>query len=333
MTTMVELKPGDGTLTRRILKSCRSAGIEVDTQTRYTKWGPKIEAYLVPKTIHDEELARREAEKEAQYAARQRKVEQQKAASRRRRIGELSERFPLLDAEIVDSLADAETVLSPDETGYQHGIGTKSYWDKLGFRAMGSPAGFVVRGKRLFEVYHHSCLKPKRSRLTAAELEERWIRGYGTKELVLAQALRFANRLQKVRHHPDLYQLKDRWITSHQDNLVEGRVARVEKKMCWGCDGSGIAIDEDYDGFDDDFVADCLRCYGTGVWSRSTLYEHRFDIDKKRFVFHSYVRPRVVSDEAGANATVYGRPFDAEELPLPPQSVIVELLKKLLGND
>lgn len=330
MNRTVKLTPGDGTLTRRILKRCRSAGIEVETTTRFTKYGPQIEAYCVPQDIHDEEAARRDAEMEAKRAEQQQKLQQVEEACRQSRIDELSQRFPHLDADIIDSLAiNNRTVLSPEKTGYQHGIATKTYWNKLGFRVTGPPAGVVVRGKRLFDVYCTRCLRPNRSKLTVDELEKRWMLRYGKGQLLLAHTLRIANKLQKVWKHPDVYSFKDRWITNHQSYLLDGRVTRVENRMCWDCDGTGTDSDC-YGEFDD---VECETCNGTGVWSARTLYEHRFEIEGRQFVFHSYIRPRVVSDELGTNAPVYGRPFDKAELPLPPQEIVVTLLKTLMLKD
>jgi hypothetical protein len=103
---------------------------------------------------------------------------------------------------------------------------------------------------------------------------------------VLAHAIRIANRLQKVVRHPDLYSLKDQWIEANQDHLIEGRIARVETRTCWGCHGAGTVSDY----WDDE--EECGRCDGTGIYSSRTLYEHHFEIVGQRFVFHSYVEPK-----------------------------------------
>ena len=178
-----------------------------------------------------------------------------------------------------------------------------------------------MQGSRLYPVYAADCLTEKRSRITAEQLTEQWRKKYGSEEIVLVEAIRFANRLQKVKKHPEFYAMKDTWIRQNQHQLVDGRVARVQNKMCWDCNGNGNVCGDT-----------CGHCRGTGIYSSRTLYEHNFEIGGRKYCFHSYVRPEHLSEEPGADLLHYGHPFTPGELPMPPQSVLVSFIKMLLEH-
>lgn len=323
---LVALYPGDGTLTRRILNRCRKAGIKVHIDTEAVRigrrrWGRKTLVYHVPSLIHDEELARRDAEIRKNKEGKKLKEEKEKELRAARRANELSEMFPQLPTGTIEFLAcSGKRIYLPNQIGYQYHIGTKSYWKQLGFAVNSEPNGIVVKGQRLFDTYSSDRLVPRSSRMTVERLKAQWLAKYDDEQLVLAQAIRIANRLQKVKKNRSFYDVKDRWIKAHQDQLTEGRIARVETRTCWGCDGSGS------DGL-------CYRCDGIGVYSSRTLYEHSFEIAGQRFVFHSYIRPQVVSEERAEDSHNYGRPFAADELPCPPQSVILSLIESMMASD
>lgn len=327
---LVALYPGDGTLTRRILKRCRQAGIDIQHVAEAVligrgRWGSRTIAYHVPRLIHDEEAVRRDAELLQEEGEEWKQLADSRAAFRQCRLAELAEEFPQLTADTIKVLVDSgKLVYSPDRIGYQYGVATKTYWKQLGFNVTGEPNGIVVKGERLFDTYSSDRLVPRSSRMTVEHLKAQWLAKYGDEQLVLAHAIRFANRLQKVKKNRSFYDLKDRWIKAHQEQLTEGRIARVETRTCWGCDGSGN---------DDLFDSECYRCDGTGVYSSRTLYEHCFEIAGQRFVFHSYVRPKAVSEERAEDMKNYGRPFTADELPCPPQSVLVSLIESLMPSD
>jgi len=101
----------------------------------------------------------------------------------------------------------------------------------------------------------------------------------------------------------------------------------VEEKECWSCCGQGYFSD-----YEDDFDDECDRCGGTGLYSQRTLYEHNFEIDGHMFCFHSYTKPERLSEAKGVDLANYGRPFKKDELPLPPQQLIVELIKDLMSE-
>lgn len=321
------LEVGDGTLTRRILKRCRDAGVKYETETSFVKirrdkYGSRTDAYLVPSAIYEEELARRELELEARSQKDAAERMQRQNETRQRRMLEVSDRFPLLEAVSIEKLVDSQrSIHSESEVGYQFGVGTKNYWSQLGYTATGQPNGFLVRGRRLCNTYSSRQLQPKKSRMTVEQLQRKWLKKYGTPELVVAQAIRFANRLQKVKRISEFYPLKDRWIVANQDRLVEGRVARVESRHCWSCGGTGEYYGDD----------DCDRCGGTGIYSSKTLYEHEFLICGTRFHFHSYARPEVaLAEGTGKNDKPFGRPFLSEEMPVPPQRTIIQLIQSMM---
>lgn len=314
------LVPGDRTLTRRILKRCRDSGIKYKVEEKairigHRRWGTTVVAYSVPEHIFQEESARRDEEKQAAESKVRAKLQ-----------AKLREKFPHLSQSTIESLsASGKQVSSHEETGYQHGVATKSYWKQLGFAAISEPTGVVVIGNRLYDTYRSFQVRPIKSRITVERLEAEWLQKYGDEKLALAQAVRIANRLQKVRRHPDFYDLKDRWIESHQDHLTLGRITRIENQCCWGCMGTGTSngrCEED----------ECERCDGTGIYSSRTLYEHQFEIAGQRFVFHSRICPESLSNEPATNSQQFGRPFTSNELPCPPQDVLVRLIQKLFRN-
>lgn len=198
MRSRVKLKAGDRTLSRRILRRCRDAGIDVPREIRRVnigryRYGTKIEAYVVPEDIHDEEVARITKE-------RDRKRQEHRAAIRQRAIAELTEKFPQLPPQTIEVLADSpKGIYAENKVGYQFGLGTKTYWYNLGYRVTGKPTAIMVKGKRLYDLYDKSSLLPKKSRLSVKQIEAQWLDKYKTKRLVLAQSIRFANRLQKVK--------------------------------------------------------------------------------------------------------------------------------------
>ncbi|MEQ8853625.1 hypothetical protein [Gimesia sp.] len=241
------------------------------------------------------------------------RIEQFRAA----RVAELASQYPKLDRQIIlQFVIDGTNIIASDELGYQFGNGTKNYWSNLGFRTAGNPWGCHINGKRIYSIYNCRSLRAKKTKLTVKQLNKAWLKKYKTEELLLANALKLVNRLQKVNRIDEVYSLKDQWIEANQHNLTEGKFVRRETKVCWSCDG----------GYDD-----CWSCGGTGIYSDRTLYEHNFNIAGQDICFHSYVKPEILSDGKGADLRNYGRPFKRSDLPLPPQHLIVELIKELMA--
>ncbi len=108
---------------------------------------------------------------------------------------------------------------------------------------------------------------------------------YGDDRLILAHAIRIANRLQKACWIDGFYQLKDRWILANQHELSEGHFVRQELSYCYNCNGKGQCRNRA-----------CVNCDGTGIHRTRYLYEHHFDIAGSRFVFHSYLKPQFVGE-------------------------------------
>lgn len=317
-----ELIPGDRTLTRRILKRCRDGGHHFDVETEMVRigrdrYGSKTIAYHVPRSIFEEESARWEEELRLKAEAVERKLEKARVEARQKLIASLIEKFPQVPEHQLEKLVDTgNRVFSPQETGYQFGVGTRAYWQQLGFAVKGESSGVVIHQKRIFKTYDTSVLRQIKRRVSESTLLSRWRKKYGSDAVVLAQAVRFGNRLQKVKKLPSFYTLKDEWIRANQCNLISGR----ETRTCWDCDGTGKRYYGD----------DCWKCDGTGIYSSRTLYEHRFDIEGTTFTFHSYVKPKTVAEEQAENRRVFGRPFKKDELPCPPQHVIISVIETLL---
>lgn len=323
------LPVGDKALTRRVLKRCRDAGIAFETETKSVKigrnqYGTKTTGYIVPSDILKEEHDRRAIELESKAKREADERAERLLSFRARQLEEVASDFPQLSSATVKRLVDSgRSIFSDADVGYQYQVGTKNYWNKLGFSVSGHPTGYLVRGKSIFDTYPARQLTLKESRLTVEMLNRMWQTRYGSEALVLAQAIRFANRLQKVRKVTDFYELKNRWMIANQQNLTDGRVTRIETRPCWSCNGTG-----EYSLFND-----CYKCGGTGIYSSKTLYEHEFLIHGTRFRFHSYKAPKVVlsqADDSFDDKKAFGSPFEKDELPVPNQLVIVQLIKQLM---
>lgn len=268
-------------------------------------------------TFLDQKQKEKEAEERKKETQKQKEEEKRKAEA----IDKLANQYPSLDRNIIRKLVtDRTRIISRDSIGYQFGHGTKSYWNDLGFRVDDEPVGCLIRGKQLHDIYSKRSLVPKRSQKTVKQLKQDWLKKYGTRNLLLANALKIANRLQKVHRISDFYDMKDKWIQVNQSNLIEGKIARHERKTCWSCGGEG-----------ENGYEECYKCGGSGIYSSRTLYEHKFNIASQNFCFHSYVRPASLSEENGADLKHYGRPFNRSELPLPPQNLIIELIKNMMA--
>src|SRR5690606_31975542 len=94
------------------------------------------------------------------------------------RIQELKARFPQLSSDQIDSIDDC-LVFSPEQLGYQVGYGTKTYWERLGYRVAGEPSGVVVRGSRIYSVFHRYALMEKKSNASVETRWEEWCKRLG----------------------------------------------------------------------------------------------------------------------------------------------------------
>jgi len=77
------------------------------------------------------------------------------------------------------------------------------------------------------------------------------------------------------------YKVKDEWIRLNQQFLADGKVARQETH--WGGEPSRV------------------------------LYVHTFDVHGKRFYFHSYHAPVLLSEERAEDLPAYGTPMSEEQ--------------------
>ena len=174
------------------------------------------------------------------------------------------------------------------------------------------------------------------TKLSAEKLFTTWCAMFPCEESAIAHAIWITNRLVKNKARSSrrkFYSIKDAWLRRHQDCLSEGRVARMEERPCWDCDGTGKAEPAccwKCDGMGEmewgeecwkcdglgvvNSDGECSRCYGTGIHSRHILYEHRLTVAGQRYSFHSYTAPDCVSDEPGEDSESYGGCFSEEEL-------------------
>ncbi len=171
---------------------------------------------------------------------------------------------------------------------------------------------------------------PNWSKMSSPELWHAWRALHTSDELAIAAAVFTGNRLVKTNSCRNtrlrFYQCKDLWIQEHQPDLTRGRIARVETRKCWDCDGSGMAYDYGFGGMDQ-----CERCDGTGIFSERNLYLHEFLIECMPFKFHSYMKPERLDEEPAEDCKEYGTPFTKDEekgLPLP-LSGVLQMLRYL----
>jgi hypothetical protein len=310
---MSVLQPGDATLTRRCKKRCEAIGVEVRTTTKWNGWGYVVTGYLIPTSILEEEQARRESERAAARA----KEAVDSIRRQQEKLSEVRAAHPSLTEDQIAQIDPALPVYCVDEVGYLHGRAIESYWASLGFLVPdgAKPCGTLIDGSNVLPLFSALNLQEQQRTTSTEAIWEKYCSKYRGPVVALAEAIKTANRLQKVRKNARFYPLKDRWIQLNQSNLAEGLIAREEVRTCWSCDG----------------YSECYRCGGTGIYSTRTLYEHRFVIEGRKYSFHSYLVPTTVTGE-GANLIRYGLPFAGDELPLPPQSQLVEMISARLAG-
>ena len=150
--------------------------------------------------------------------------------------------------------------------------------------------------------------------MTSPQLWENWCARSPSTVQAEAAAIWTANRLAKdaapsVKHR--FYEVKDAWLQRVQTCLVEGRIARVERRYCRACNPLGLdPLHDDWHASTDDW---CERCDGTGIWDERTLYVHSLDIEGTRYSFHSYMKPALLVDLPGEDKETYGGQFTETE--------------------
>ncbi len=80
--------------------------------------------------------------------------------------------------------------------------------------------------------------------------------------------------------------------------LIEGRMTRVERRECF-CLG----------------WEHCENCFGTGIYSQRNLYEHifKFPGEDRTYSFHSYQKPKFISEVQGADKKQFGYRFAQDD--------------------
>lgn len=336
----ITFRPGDAKLTRRVKKLAEAAGVPVHAKTEWGKYGRKIVEYEVDEEIFKrareeidsgrEERKRREAE---EAEARRQASELRRAEEVIATIAAVSRRCPWMRPkqtrklverfDVRDPLACSQTPWRPEQWLHDsadaapHGRYTRKQWRRLGYgvRRSATAAGYIIGDRRLVPLYDHQPTFPARKPVDGGKAWAYLLRHYGGDEtLALSRSIWVANRLVKLDASlkREFYSVKDQFLGLHTDCLVEGRVARIEQKPCWGCDGTGVFHSRSR-------PDECQRCCGTGVYRSSTLYEWRLDIAGQAYCYHSYTKPPTVSGTPGADLEDYGRRFtDADLGGVPP---------------
>ena len=324
--TMTFLPVGNTTMSRRILKRCRDASLSYSTEETDVRVGhhayKKVSGYWVPKNVSDEVWAAYQprTDREREWV---RRLDRKRCGDRKRRR-RVYETYPGLSESLTHEICRQGLRLLPATTiGYQHGHGTRAYWESLGYAVSDSATsvGCTVESDEIVECFASHDLEPKPCTLTIESIRTLWADRCPTEEVLCARALMFANRHYKILPREGFYDLKDQWIRQHQHRLVSGREVRTRKRKnggrpCWRCDGG-------------DAFGWCEHCNGTGWYRPPQLYEHEFLIEDVRFCFHSFVAPKIISGRT-APLEVYGRAFRAEELPVPPFDLLVQIVKDYL---
>lgn len=314
---------GNTKFTRRIRKLSRERGLTVTDKKKSNRYGYEILGYYCDPDLYREVLEQIEREEERaaerQEAKTAREVALWAEAARQRRIAleaELDTRFPRLPAEIRDAHIEGRVALYDQRDELPTDQYSPNHWQLLGCRVKPdqAPSAYIVRQRgasqtQLFAPYVTELLPSPRANWGAEKLWAFWRNGFTTDVLALATAVRFANRLIKLApfavEKKAMYAVKDRFICAASAHLREGRVSRVENRMCFGCGGTGGRGEYE-----------CRRCDGSGVYSSRTLYEHVFVIDGEEFCVHSYITPPKdkLLDAPGADLPSYGRRFTSAEL-------------------
>lgn len=314
---------GNAKLTRRVKKLSRERGLPVTEEKKWNRYGCEVLGYYCDPDVYAEvtEQIGREEEREAgrQEAKAAREAALRAEAERQQRLAleaELDTWFPHLPEAIRTARIEGRVSLYGQRDELPSDQYSPKQWELLGCRVKPDqlPTAYVVRwrGKcqtALFAPHATELIPSKRAGWDDEKLWTFWRRGFTTDLLATATAVRFANRLIKLApfaaDKKALYSVKDRFICAASAHLREGRVSRVESRMCWGCNGTGGRGEYD-----------CMRCDGSGVYSSRTLHEHLFVIDGEEFCFHSYIAPPKdkLLDAPGADLPSYGRRFTAAEL-------------------
>jgi len=124
------------------------------------------------------------------------------------------------------------------------------------------------------------------TKLTAEQLWAEWQQQFDSDDAAIATAVWMANRLVKDKARSTkqkLYSIKDEFIQLYGN---VGKRARKEVQECWNCGGTG----DDGDGW-------CDRCDGTGEYRSRWLYLHTFEVAGQRYSLHSYIAPKILSDD------------------------------------
>lgn len=170
--------------------------------------------------------------------------------------------------------------------------------DTQGSRAKAAERRARLKALKAAAGGHARWLQQNREREASAHWARRLAQNDGDPVLALAEAVRTLNRAVKVgtmaapgtagrtpifssEERERVYKIKDDWIRLSQRFLTDGKVARHETH--WNGEPSRV------------------------------LYVHTFDVRGKRFCFHSYQVPLLLSEERAEDLPAYGTSMSEEE--------------------
>lgn len=313
------LPAGDGVLTRMVLRKSQERGLDVEVHKEWNGYGYATRGYTVDVKVLDEALVLHTVRSASRRKQRRFAAAREREVAHQAWLDEIRQLLPRLDlADAAVSAVVQRAKADPDPTALIHRSREtlpldhypRSVWRRLGYDLPPdtTPRALLclAKGARVIPLFAGRQVRSTRSRWASASPERLWAR-YCALGLGLAHAIWAANKLIKILSvdlvtSRAIYNIKDRFIESSQDFLVEGRVAREEVKHCWSCQGLRYH---------------CHRCSGTGIYSSRILYEHILEMDGRAWSFHSYFKPRTVSDTRGADLKRYGKRLSrSDRIPL-----------------
>jgi|GEM_PF-3974400 len=295
----VRFPKGDAPFTRLVKKLSEERGLEVESHSQWNGYGYAVTSYTADSSVVEEARRiiddRRHAEK-AKKEERTRRLDEERQRAWSEEIAHLYPRM-----EVVPTYG---TILYDGWASTPIKLCSRTQWSRIGYEVLSGQEArcycCLHGGRTVVPLFSPQQVRSRRSRYARLSGESLWechrAMGFG-----LVHAVWAANKLQKIKPQDKkhFYRLKDRFLATHQDYLVEGRIARHETSVCWECENQQYET--------------CWKCDGSGIFSSQILYEHLLNFDGKAWSFHSYVSPRSVSDVPGANLKFYGKRFGPKD--------------------
>lgn len=109
-------------------------------------------------------------------------------------------------------------------------------------------------------------------------LWEEFVQKHENIELAIVDAIYILNKYVRTNQNVKeiIYPIKNYWIEKNQKHLEYGKFVREEYY--------------------------------------NNLYEHHFNIFDKKYCFHAYIKPKIITKELGEDSSIYGKPYNANEI-------------------